>query len=209
MEHLDIPHIFFHSHLLERKQKIWERGAACLWPLVCPADKHPGDSSRNEAGTVNRSITVAYSLLFHSVWLTVRATLLSRCFVFTLFCYHNFLYFLSFFHSYLINPFTVYPCMHPSIIHLSSIHPSTHSSQMMTSYVPGSVLYTDSKEKREWFLPPSLVGEAYANIWYIFNICKRPQLVAEAEVCIRLRDCLHSKVGHRLQLSPPEVDFLS
>ena len=83
----------------------------------------------------------------------VRATLLSGCFAFTLFCYHNFLYFLPFFHSYLINPFTVYPSIHPSIhpsiIHLSSIHPSTQSSQTMTSYVPGSVLYTDSKEKRE------------------------------------------------------------
>ena len=122
MEHLDIPHIFFHYYLLKRKQKIWERGAACLWPLVCPADKHPVDSSRNEAGTVNRSITAAYSLLFHSVWLTVRATLLSRCFVFTLFCYHNFLYFLSFFHSYLINPFTIYSSIHPSIHPSSIIH---------------------------------------------------------------------------------------
>ena len=159
MEHLDIPHIFFHYYLLKRKQKIWERGAACLWPLVCPADKHPVDSSRNEAGTVNRSITAAYSLLFHSVWLTVRATLLSRCFVFTLFCYHNFLYFLSFFHSYLINPFTIYssihPSIHPSIIHHPSILLRIHPKWWLPMYQV--LCYTLTLKRRENdFCPPIL-----------------------------------------------------
>ena len=102
-------------------------------------------------------------LVISSVWLTVRrrphscpGASPSPCFVTIIsfiFCFFSI--HISYIHSLSI---------HPSIIHLSSIHPSTHSSQTVTAYVPGSVLYTDSKEKREWFLSPSLVGEAYVNM---------------------------------------------
>lgn len=55
---------FWHSYFLSRKQKIWERGTACLWCLGSPDTRPPRRSScRNQAGTVSRSSSVLTGLL--------------------------------------------------------------------------------------------------------------------------------------------------
>lgn len=99
--------IFFYSYFLKRKQNIWERGAVCFCSPGCPDRKTPSGSSRNEAGSIGRSIPwYLYLLTWQCVaCCQVRATrLLSRCSAFTLFYYHMSPSFLPFFRS----------CIHPS-----------------------------------------------------------------------------------------------
>lgn len=98
MEHLDIPHDFFHSYFVRRKKKIWPRGAACLWSPGCPDQKTPSGSSRNKAGTLSRCI-IYCSHLLPSKWphCQVRSVLLlSRCFAFTLALLPHFPFFSAF-----------------------------------------------------------------------------------------------------------------